>query len=216
MRLLQLTPTSPGASGFAAVRPSWMTKMALLPNTLTTTRLQLRRYAADQDSGWYTEMALKNRAHLARYESGNAAMRITSLEQAHIVLSGFAEMANSGRAAFLGAFRRDTGVFIGQIYVGVGNSELPGYLLGYFADVDHLRQGYISEAAAATVKTLFETCGAERVGLGCDDTNIASQRVAEKLGMVREGHIRADKRNADGTVTGSLLYGLLRSDFAVQ
>ncbi len=190
--------------------------MALLPNSLTTKRLRLRRYAADQDAGWYTEMALKNRAHLARYECGNAAMRIGSVGEAHKVLSEFAEMTASGRAAFLGAFRRDDDVFVGQIYVGVGNSELPGYLLGYFADVDHLRQGYIFEAAAATVKTLFETCGAERVGLGCDDTNIASQRIAEKLGMVREGHLRADKRNADGTVTGSLLYGLLRSDVCVQ
>ncbi len=190
--------------------------MPLLPKSLTTRRLHLRRYVAGEDAGWYAEMALRNRAHLARYESGNAAMRITCENEAHKVLDEFAEMAESGRAAFLGAFRRTDEVFVGQIYVGVGNSALPGYLLGYFCDVNHLRQGYISEAATATVRALFETCEAERVGLGCDDTNIASARIAEGLGMMREGHIRADKRNADGTVTGSLLYGLLRADLSAR
>jgi len=31
--------------------------------------------------------------------------------------------------------------------------------------------------------------------------------------MVREGHIRENKRNADGSISGTLHYGLLRSEF---
>lgn len=108
------------------------------------------------------------------------------------------------------------GFFVGQVYIGVSNANLPGYLVGYFCDEAHLRQGYILEATTAAVATLFRECGAQRIGLWCDDSNIASQRIAERLGMGREGHVRADKRHSDGSVTGSLCYGLLREEFLAQ
>lgn len=189
--------------------------MPPLPDQLSTHRLDLRRYHAG-DAGWYAAMSVRNRAHLARHESGNAAMRIHAEAEARDVIAGFETDAADGEAAFLGAFRRADGAFVAQIYIGVANAELPSYLIGFFCDAAHLRQGYVGEAAAATVAALFGGCGATRVGLWCDDTNVASRRVAERLGMRREGHIRADKRNADGSVTGSLAYGLLRKEFLAQ
>ncbi|MBU1174066.1 MAG: GNAT family N-acetyltransferase [Alphaproteobacteria bacterium] len=186
--------------------------MPQLPRELTTERLRLRRYFPD-DADWYADMAQRNRAHLARYESGNAAMRIASAADAQKVIAEFADLAEAEKACFLGAFLADSDTFVAQIYVGVGNAALPAYLIGYFCDVAHLRRGYVGEAAAAVVAELFERCGAERVGLGCDDTNSASRRIAERLGMRLEGHLRADKRNADGSVTGSLLFGLLRQEW---
>lgn len=189
--------------------------MPTLPSNLATERLVLRRYRPD-DAGWYAAMAQRNRAHLSRYESGNAAMKISSEADALAAIMGFEEVANAGRAAVLGAFRRTDAAFVGQVYIGVADAELPGYLVGYFCDEAHLRQGYTREATAAAVASLFCDCGALRVGLWCDDTNEASRRIAERLGMRREGHLRADKRNADGSISGSLCYGLLRDEFLVQ
>lgn len=189
--------------------------MPALPSSATTKRLILRRYTPD-DAAWYATMALRNRAHLARFESGNAAMKIASEADALASIKAFHEAADTGTAAFLGAFRRSDRTFVGQVYVGVGDAGLPGYLVGYFCDEAHLRQGYTVEAVSATVAALFRECGALRVGLWCDDTNVASQRIAERLGMLREGHVRADKRHPDGSITGSLCYGLLREEFQAQ
>lgn len=189
--------------------------MPRLPTALTTQRLTLRRYHKD-DAGWYCDMARRNKDHLSRYERGNAVMRINTPADARDVIETFARDAEAGLSCFLGAFRTDSDAFVGQIYIGVGNADLPAFIIGYFCEASHLRQGYIGEAAAASVKALFETCDAMRVGLGCDDTNIASRRIAERLGMRREGHIRANKRNPDGTITGSLLYGLLRDEYRAQ
>jgi len=47
----------------------------------------------------------------------------------------------------------------------------------------------------------------------CDDTNVRSRRVAERCGMVLEGHFRENKRNRDGTLSGTLHFGLLRREF---
>lgn len=189
--------------------------MPALPSSLATSRLDLRRYTPD-DATWYAEMALRNRGHLARHESGNAAMKIATEADASAVIRAFSETADAGKAAFLGAFRRQDGVFVSQIYIGVSNADLPGYLVGYFCDEAHLKQGYTMEATAAVVASLFVDCEARRVGLWCDDTNLASQRIALRLGMRQEGHLRADKRHPDGSVTGSYCYGLLREEFLAQ
>lgn len=189
--------------------------MPALPSSLCTKRLTLRRYTRD-DAAWYATMSLRNRAHLSRHERDNAAVTIATDADAAAAIRGFEEQAQAGKAAFLGVFHRGSGSFVAQIYVGVTNADLPGYLIGYFCDEAHVRQGYVLEAATATVGALFGECGALRVGLWCDDTNVASLRIAERLGMRQEGHVRADKRHPDGSITGSLCYGLLRDEFLAQ
>lgn len=183
-----------------------------LPTRIETERLYLRSYQAG-DGAWYYAMSQRNKAHLARYESGNAVMTIDSQEEAERVVRDFAAAWAAGDAFFMGVFRRDTQEFVAQIYIGVANRELPEFEVGFFAEVDHQGQGYVAEAARGALKFIFEQLGAHRVWLRCDDTNVRSRRVAERCGMVREGHIRENKRNADGSISGTLHYGLLRSEF---
>lgn len=57
-----------------------------------------------------------------------------------------------------------------------------GYLLGRA----HWHRGYATEAAQACKKYAFETLNAEEVCSIIRDTNIASQRVAERNGMKRK------------------------------
>jgi len=37
--------------------------------------------------------------------------------------------------------------------------------------------------------------------------------VAEHCGMMREGYLRENKRNPDGTYSGSLIFGILKSEY---
>lgn len=182
-----------------------------IPTRVETERLYLRCYQAG-DGPWYYKMAQRNKPHLAHYESGNAVMTINTEEDAEIAVRGFAAAWVARTAFFLGAFRRDTDEFVAQIYVGVVNWDLPEFEIGYFADVENEGLGYVTEAVAAALRFVFEHLGAHRVRLRCDDTNVRSFRVAERCGMIREGHIREDKRNADGSIGGTLYYGVLRSE----
>jgi len=183
-----------------------------IPTCIETERLYLRSYQVG-DGAWYYAMSRRNKAHLARYESGNAVMTINGEEEAERVVRDFAAAWAAGDAFFMGVFRRDTGEFVAQIYIGVANRELPEFEVGFFAEVEHQGQGYVAEATRRALKFIFEQLGAHRVRLRCDDTNAPSRRVAERCGMVREGHIRENKRNADGSISGTLHYGLLRSEF---
>lgn len=183
-----------------------------LPCSFASERLQIRCYQAG-DGPWYYAMSQRNKAHLARYESGNAVMAIDSMADAEAVVRDFAAAWAERRAFFAAAFLRNTQEFTAQMYIGVANRDLPELEIGYFADVDHQGRGYVTEATRAALRFAFRHLGAYRVRLECDDTNVRSYLVAERCGMVREGHIRENKKNADGSISGTLHYGLLRREW---
>jgi ribosomal-protein-alanine N-acetyltransferase len=62
--------------------------------------------------------------------------------------------------------------------------------LGYVIARSHQRKGYATEATRAVVKWSFQQPTIYRVNASTDVDNIASQRVLEKVGMVREGLLR--------------------------
>lgn len=183
-----------------------------IPTQFETERLLLRSYQPG-DGRWYYDMSQRNKPHLAQYESGNALMQIQSQEEAEVVVREFAASWAMRKAFFLGAFLKGSQEFMAQIYIGVVSWELPEFELGYFADVAQQGKGYVSEAANGALCFLFEHLNAHRVRLECDDTNIRSSRVAERCGMIREAHFRENKKNRDGSFSGTYHYGLLRREF---
>ena len=188
------------------------TLLPLIPSHIQTDRLFLRAYQAG-DGPWYYRMSLKNKSHLSRYESENAVMRIDSEEEAELVVHGFVQHWTVRTAFYMAGFRQDQQAFVAQIYIGIVSWDLPEFEIGYFADVEHEGKGYVTEATNGALGFAFEHLKAHRVRLECDDTNERSYRVAERCGMVREGHIRENKKHADGSLSGTLHYGLLRSEF---
>jgi RimJ/RimL family protein N-acetyltransferase len=183
-----------------------------LPDVIETPRLYLRPYRAG-DGPWYYTMSRRNREHLSRYESENVAMSINSEDEAEMIMRDLALEWKARKHMFLGAFAKGSGDFVAQIYIGAANTDVPAFRIGYFADVDHEGQGYVTEAVRGVLAFVFEHLRGRRVGIECDDTNQRSIRVAERCGFVLEGHIREVKRLADGTVTGTRLFGMLKREF---
>jgi ribosomal-protein-serine acetyltransferase len=190
-----------------------MNKMLFdFPSPFESERLSMRGYRPG-DGKWYYAMSLRNREHLMRYESDNVATTIASEETAEELICELAAAWTERNSFFIGAFDKMTGEFVAQIYVGPVDWKLPELQIGYFADVDHEGKGYVTEAVRATLGVIFNHINAHRVRLECDETNVRSIRVAERCDMIREGHLRENKRNPDGTYSGSLIYGLLKSEF---
>lgn len=182
-----------------------------IPDRIETKRLYMRPYR-NGDGGWYYAMSQKNRPHLAQYESGNVVMSIKSEMEAEILVRDLAAAWVARECFFMGAFLKETDEFVAQIYIEPIDWKLPESRIGFFADVDHEGRGFVAEATKAAIRFIFEHLKAHRVSAECDDTNIRSHRVLERCGMVCEAHIRENKRNPDGTFTGTLLYGILKSE----
>jgi RimJ/RimL family protein N-acetyltransferase len=187
-------------------------KLLQVPAFLETTRLILRPYQP-ADAPAYYRMSCRNKEHLSLFESGNAVMTINSEEAAAEVIQGFIRAWEERTAFFMGAFLKNSGIFAAQVYIGVVNWGLPEFEIGYFADADHEGEGYVTEAVKGALGFIFDSLGAHRIRLECDETNVRSLRVAECCGFIREGHIHETKRLPDGSFRGDLIYGLLRSEY---
>ncbi len=183
-----------------------------LPSSFETERFVLRCYQPGDGEMFYLA-GLRNRVHLQRYEAGNVLLSAKSVAEAEQLVAELAEDWASGRAFFVGIFDKPSGQWLGQLYLGVVNWQTPEFELGYVVDRDHEGEGVITESVRATLRLVLGDLGARRVRLTCDDTNERSLRVAERTGFVREGHLREDHRQPDGTFTGTYLYGLLKSEF---
>jgi len=190
-------------------------KMLLeIPTRIEGRRIYLRSYEAG-DGQWYYAMSQRNRSHLARYESQNVVMSVKTEQDAEVMVRELAADWTARNCFFMGAFDRETDEFVAQVYVGPVDWNVPEFEIGFFVDKDHEGQGYVTEAVQAVMGFIFEHLKAHRVRMECDDTNERSWRVAERCGMVREGHIRENRRNPDGKSSGTLYYGILKSDFEV-
>jgi ribosomal-protein-serine acetyltransferase len=182
-----------------------------IPSCFETERLSVRCYEPP-DAAAYLEMSLRNRAHLSRYEAKNPAMSLKTLKDAEDLMRSFAAEWTSRRYFFLGAFEKGSTRFVAQVTVGPVSWELPEFQIGYFVDCGHEGRGFVTEAVTGTLRFVFEHLNAHRVRLECSDTNLRSIGVAERCAMVREGHLRQNKRHGDGSFSGTMLYAMLRSE----
>jgi RimJ/RimL family protein N-acetyltransferase len=190
-----------------------MHKMLLdIPDRFETARLLLRRYEPG-DGPMYFAIGQKNRQHLQQFEAGNVILSAKTVDEAEALVRELHVDWVARNSFFLGAFDRETLEFIAQIFIGVVNWDLPEFEVGYFVDVDHQGKGYVTEAVKGALGFIFTYLHAQRVCLHTRDTNLPSQRVAERCGFTLEGHIRESKRDADGSVSGDYYYGLLKSEY---
>ncbi len=183
-----------------------------LPTRIDAERVYLRSYQAG-DGPWLYKVSQKNRAHLARYESDNFLRMIESEQKAEEFSQELLEDWKKGECFFMAVFSQETDEFVAQIYVGPTNKELPEYIVGFIADVDHQRQGYVTEALQASLGFIFNHLKAHRVFLECDDTNQRSWAVAERCGFIREGCLRENKKHPGIPISSTYVYGMLKRDF---
>lgn len=85
--------------------------------------------------------------------------------------------------------------------------------IGYWLVAAARGQGYATRSLRLLGRWAMETLELQRLQLTCDPQNVASQRVAERCGFVREGLLRSNYAWKDGrrdTLVYSVLPGELR------
>ncbi len=88
------------------------------------------------------------------------------------------------------------------------------YEIGWVFGRMHQGKGYATEAGRALLAHAFGSLNAHRVIATCQPENPASWRVAEKLGLRREGHFRACLYRAPGIWWDEYFYALLADEYS--
>ncbi len=84
-------------------------------------------------------------------------------------------------------------------------------MLGYWIATSSAGRGLMTEAGARVVRFALEDLRLHRIGLYAAPDNVPSVRVAEKLGLRREGVLRDGNRGMHGW-HDVYVFGLLRDD----
>ncbi|MCW4013593.1 MAG: GNAT family N-acetyltransferase, partial [Candidatus Bathyarchaeota archaeon] len=87
----------------------------------------------------------------------------------------------------------------------------PCFEIGWFIDKGLEGEGLAYEAAHACIQFIFNELEAHKVIAKTSDTNTRSYQLADRLGFVREGHLR-EAEVKDGKRSGTLIYGLLKGE----
>jgi RimJ/RimL family protein N-acetyltransferase len=100
------------------------------------------------------------------------------------------------------------GRLVGGIGMGVNSHDYRA-TIGYWVTRDARGQGICTRALRVLARHALEGLELQRVDLVTDPANVASQRVAEKVGFQREGVLRAHLRHPDGRIRYSVMFSLL-------
>jgi [ribosomal protein S5]-alanine N-acetyltransferase len=174
--------------------------------TLETARLRLRPFTgADADSLF----ALHSNAHVLRYWDSPPWSEPARAER---FIAACRQLEEEGTGARLAIDRDADGAFIGWCSLTRWNADRRSAALGYCLRDAAWGHGYATEAAGAVLRWAYDTLDLNRVQAETDTRNVASARVLEKLGFVREGTLREDCV-VNGDVSDSWVYGLLSRDW---
>jgi [ribosomal protein S5]-alanine N-acetyltransferase len=147
----------------------------MLMHALVTERLLLRRFRDEDGPALFDCLSDPETVQFEPYEP---------------LTRGEADAEAARRAAdeaFAAVCLRD-GTLVGNVWLGQG--EFRTFELGYVFGRRHWGYGYATEAARAVVDHAFADLVAHRVIAMCATGNRASWRLAERLGMRREGLLR--------------------------
>jgi len=102
----------------------------------------------------------------------------------------------------------ETGALLGSIDMGVNSHDYRGHI-GYWIAAPARGRGVCTRALMILARWALDELELQRLELITDPDNGASQRVAEKVGFLREGVLRAHLRHPDGRIRDSVMFSLL-------
>ncbi len=173
---------------------------------IETERLLLRRF---------TE---RDAADLFKYLHRPVASCFLSLALADIKAAEREALERSTQETSIAVCLRSSGQLIGDLFA---EPESDTFSVGWNFNPDFGGKGYAYEAATTLFTHLFTERAARRLYAYVEDTNMASQRLCERLGMRQEGVFKEfiSFRNDDSGVPiyeNTMQYALLRHEWLLH
>lgn len=129
---------------------------------------------------------------------------------AHAWLAGQASARREGRMLELAVESPDSGELLGAVALSNVDLEQRSAGMGYWLAQHARGRGHASEAVRLLAAWAFESLGLARLELVTHPENLASQRVADRCGFVREGVLRSHMVvRHSGQRRDSAVYGML-------
>jgi RimJ/RimL family protein N-acetyltransferase len=113
-----------------------------------------------------------------------------SIEESREFITSRETASQGGEWYSFGIFAKDSGRFLGGVGINFINRVHQMANLGYWVRTSEAGHGVATTATRLAARFGFEELGMQRIEIVAAVDNIASQRVAEKAGAMREGVLR--------------------------
>jgi RimJ/RimL family protein N-acetyltransferase len=107
-----------------------------------------------------------------------------------------------------------SGHLLGSIDLRINSHQYRGHV-GYWVAAPARGRGVCTDALRLLSRWALDELELQRLELITDPDNLASQRVAEKVGFQREGVLRAHLRHPDGRIRDSVMFSLLPGELRI-
>lgn len=128
------------------------------------------------------------------------------------LLKAFQEKFYTDEDYYFGIFNKAENELIGSTGLHTRTGE-HAREIGYWINIDHLRQGYASEAVSALLKIGFTVENLERIEIRCDPNNWISQKIPQAFGFTNIAMRLNDTIDADGSPRDTMIWSLSRADY---
>ncbi len=112
----------------------------------------------------------------------------------------------------VGIWEAATNRFLGGSGLHPQSWEIRYFEIGYWIRASASGRGYITEAVKLLTDYAFTALAAKRVEIRCDERNVRSAAIPQRLGFVREGRLRNRELAPDGTLRNMLIFSLIPAD----
>lgn len=139
---------------------------------------------------------------------------INTLEKLQNMISGLLRKQETGSDLCYTVFHQASNQPIGMTrYISVDRSNYGVEIGGTWYGKDYRRSAVNTEAKYLLLRHAFEVFACQRVQIQSDVRNERSQRAIERLGAVREGIMRKNKRMPDGHQRNSIMYSIIDDEW---
>ncbi|MGF7237545.1 MAG: GNAT family N-acetyltransferase [Frankia sp.] len=184
--------------------------MELRPDyPIITERLTLRPLRASDAAALLSYRSIPEVCRWVPFEPMNAAEIATRLAGQWASTT----IDDEGQHLTLGVELTATGELVGDVVLMLHSREHRSGEIGYIMHPAHAGRGYATEAVRTLLRLAFEDLGLHRVAARVDARNAQSARLATRLGMRQEAHLRSNEW-FKGEWSDKLVFAMLDEEWA--
>jgi ribosomal-protein-serine acetyltransferase len=113
----------------------------------------------------------------------------------------------------LGIWEAATNHYLGGTGLHPHDWDTGYFEIGYWIRASAEGHGYVTEAMRLVANYAFDTLKANRLEIRCDERNVRSAAIPQRLGFVQEGCLRNNMATPDGKLRNTLVFSLIPGEW---
>lgn len=188
-----------------------LARLYKIDTAIITPRTVIRRFREGEGTAFY-KLISDNRSHITDVLPNTIDTVPNKKEAEGYIRKKIAAWLQQEEFCF-GVWENENAELIGYLRIYNIEWSVPSADITFFIDKEYQGKGIMTEVVRKIMRFAFEQLLIEKIRLRTAMDNIATQRLARKCGLRREGDLRSEYRRASGELVDVMLFGYTKSEY---